>query len=177
MRVVQQVLAPGVQDGDEADLGTQVLRIGGDRAQGLRGCLEQHVVQQRLVLIRDGLDGLRHGEHHVEVFDRPQFGAAILQPLRARQRLALRAVSVAAAVERDALVAAGVALLDMPAQRRGAAALDGAHHAQLRAAECAGVIATVLRADLAEDLCQFQPAGAHGGVPMLGRSQTGERRE
>jgi hypothetical protein len=42
---------------------------------------------------------------------------------------------VAAAVERDALVAAGVALLDMPTECRGAAALDRAHHAQLRATE------------------------------------------
>ena len=93
----------------------------------------------------------------------------ILQPLRARQRLALRAVPVAAAVERDALVAAGITLLDMPAQRRGAAALDGAHHAQLRAAEGAGVVATVLRADLAEDLRQLQPGGAHGRRVRSGR--------
>lgn len=37
-------------------------------------------------------------------------------PLRARKRLALRAMPVAAAIERDALVAIGVTLLDMPAQ-------------------------------------------------------------
>ena len=57
---------------------------------------------------------------------------AVLEPLRARQRLALRAVPIAAAVEGDALVAAGVALLDMAAERRRAAALDGAHDAALR---------------------------------------------
>ena len=133
MRVVQQVLAPRVQHGDEADLGAQVLGVGSERAQGLRRRLEQHVVQQRLVLIGDGLDGLWHREHDVEVFDRQQFGVAILQPLRTRQRLALRAVAVAAAVERDALVTAGVALLDMPTQRRGPATLDRTHRAQLRA--------------------------------------------
>jgi len=155
MRMVQQVLAPGVQDGDEADLGPQVLGIGSDRAQGLRRCLEQHVVQQRFVLVGDRLDGLRHREHDVEVFHRQQLGAAILQPLRTRQRLALRAVAVAAAVEGDALMAAGVALLDMPTECRGAAALDRAHHAQLRAAECAGVIATELRADLAKNRRQL----------------------
>lgn len=41
VRVVQQVLAPGVQDGDEADLGAQVSAIGGDGAQGLGGGVEQ----------------------------------------------------------------------------------------------------------------------------------------
>ena len=75
---------PGVQDRDEADLGTQVLGIGGDRAQGLSRRLEQHVVQQRLVLVGDGLDRLRHGEHDVEILDRQKIGATILQPLRAR---------------------------------------------------------------------------------------------
>jgi hypothetical protein len=47
MRVMQQVLAPGVQDGDETDLGTQVLRVGGDGAQGLGGGMEQDVVDHR----------------------------------------------------------------------------------------------------------------------------------
>jgi hypothetical protein len=42
---------------------------------------------------------------------------------------------VTAAVERDALVATGVALLDMTAQRRSPATLDRTHHAQLRATE------------------------------------------
>ncbi len=36
MRMEQQVLAPGVQDGRETDLGSQTLRIGRQRQQGLR---------------------------------------------------------------------------------------------------------------------------------------------
>ena len=32
MRVEKQVLSPTVQDGEKSDLGTQMLRIGGDRA-------------------------------------------------------------------------------------------------------------------------------------------------
>ena len=55
-----------------------------------------------------------------------QFGLPILEPLRAGERLALRAVPIAAAVVGDALVAAGVALLDVAAERGRAAALDGA---------------------------------------------------
>lgn len=51
----QVVLPPGVEDGKKTDLGTQMLSIGGDRAQGLGGSLKEDVVlrygmqlQQRL---------------------------------------------------------------------------------------------------------------------------------
>jgi hypothetical protein len=41
-------------------------------------------------------------------------------------------VAIAARVVRDALVAAGIALLDMAAERRRATLLDRRHHATLR---------------------------------------------
>ena len=56
VRVVQQVLPPGVQHAEEADLRAQMLRIGGDGAQRLRRRPEQDVVDHGLVLERDGLD-------------------------------------------------------------------------------------------------------------------------
>ena len=59
MRMMKQVLAPGVQHGEEADLGAQVLGIGGDGAQGLGGGAEEQAVDERLVLIGDGGDGRR----------------------------------------------------------------------------------------------------------------------
>ena len=56
MRVVQQVLSPSVQHGQEADLCAEMLWIGGDRAQRLRGRPEQDVVDHGLVLERDDGD-------------------------------------------------------------------------------------------------------------------------
>ena len=53
VRMMQQVLAPGVQHREEADLGAQVLGVGGDRAQRLGGGAEQHVVDDGLVLVGD----------------------------------------------------------------------------------------------------------------------------
>ena len=53
MRVVHQVLPPGVQHGQEADLRAQMLRIGGDGAQCLRRRPEQDVVDHGLVLEGD----------------------------------------------------------------------------------------------------------------------------
>ena len=41
MRMVLQVLASGMEHGDETDLGAEMARVGGDRAQRLGRCLEQ----------------------------------------------------------------------------------------------------------------------------------------
>ena len=51
--------APGVQHGGEADPRAQMLRVGGDGGQCLRGRREQEVVDPRLVVERDGADRRR----------------------------------------------------------------------------------------------------------------------
>ena len=42
----EQVLSPGVEGADDADLGSQVFRIGGDFEQGLSAGGEQQIVKQ-----------------------------------------------------------------------------------------------------------------------------------
>src|ERR1700737_2052947 len=69
VRMMVEVLAPGVQHGRDADLGAEVLRIGGDRQEALGGGLEQEAVDRRLVLIGDGTDLSRQREDDVEVGD------------------------------------------------------------------------------------------------------------
>ena len=58
--------------------------------------MEQDVVDDRFVLKGDGGELLREGKHDVEIFAVEQLGLALLEPLRARQGLALGAVPVAA---------------------------------------------------------------------------------
>jgi hypothetical protein len=50
VRVLLQVLAPGVEHGDKADLGAEMTPVGGDRAQRLGRRLEQDGVDRGLVL-------------------------------------------------------------------------------------------------------------------------------
>ena len=45
-----QVLAPGVEHGQEADLGPEMFGVGGDLPQGLGGGLEQEAVDLPLIL-------------------------------------------------------------------------------------------------------------------------------
>ena len=176
VRVMQQVLTPGVQDRDEADLGAQVLGVRCNRAQRLGGGAEQDVVDGCLVLIRDRGDLLRRGEDDMEVFDRQQFAASIVEPFGTRERLALRAVPVPAAVERDALMATGVALLDMTAERSRATTLDRSHHTALPTAQVRRVITTIGRADLAEDVRHFEPERAQRAPSEMHRRTRAGRR-
>jgi hypothetical protein len=48
VRVVQQILSPGVQHTQEADLRAQMIWIGGDLTQRLRRRLEQDIVDDGL---------------------------------------------------------------------------------------------------------------------------------
>ena len=96
MRMVGQRRAPGVEDGGEADVRAQMLRVGGDGDERLGGGPEQEVVDDGLVLERDRADRRRQGEDDMIVGDREEFGLALDQPLPRRRALTLRAVAVAA---------------------------------------------------------------------------------
>ena len=87
---MKKILAPGVEYGEEADLRAEVLRIGGDDAQGIRRRSEQNSVHQFLVLIGDGGQLFGHGEHHMEVLSIEDLRPPVVQPSRTGQRLAFR---------------------------------------------------------------------------------------
>jgi hypothetical protein len=58
-------------------------------------------------------------------------------------------------------VAAGIALLNVPAECRRAAALDRGHDATLPATERVRVVPTIVRPDLAKDIRHLEPGGTH----------------
>ena len=95
--MVLQGLAPGVQHRDQADLGTEMTRVGCDGAQRRGRAAEQDVVDDTLVLQGDRGDRFGEGEDDMEVGHREQVGLAGFQPERTGQRLALGTVAVAAA--------------------------------------------------------------------------------
>src|ERR1035438_218005 len=85
-----QVLPPGVQHGEETNLGAQVLGVAGNGEQGCRDGAEQDLIDDHFVGESDRGNLFRHGEDHVEVLHRQQFGEALLDPAFACQTLALR---------------------------------------------------------------------------------------
>ena len=155
MRMMVQGLAPGMEHGDEADLGAEMLRVGGDPAQRLGGGSEQDGVDRLLVL--EGDLGHRCGqrEHDVEVRRRQQLGLPGLEPCGTRLSLALRTVPVAAGVIGMTYEAAIGAELGVAAQRRRPAQRDGAHHPPLDAAQMTIVRAAIGVAVAAQDVRHF----------------------
>ena len=91
-------LAPGVQDHQAADVGSQVPRVKSDLQQRLPHGAKQDVIEH--ARMRRGYRGqlVRDGEHHMEVLDREQFLPASLQPGGPITRLAFGTVPVAARV-------------------------------------------------------------------------------
>ena len=93
--------APGVQDGRDGDLRTQMLRVGRDRDRGFGRRLEQQIVDHALVLVGDIGDRGRQRVDDMKVRHREQLGLALGEPLTCRRALALGAVPVAATIVAD----------------------------------------------------------------------------
>ena len=177
MRVMDERLAPGVEDGEEADLGAEVAGVGGDGAQRLGHGPEEETVDDGLVLDGDLGDRRRHGEDDVEVLGGQQVRPAPLEPRGAGQGLTARTVAVAAGVVPDAPMAAVATLLDVAAEGGGATLLDGRHHAALRRREGGPDLGSEVVAVAAEDLGYGERGAWHGrsSVDGLGALWYGPR--
>jgi len=162
MRMVVEVLSPGMEHGDGADLGAQMPGIGSNQAQGVGGRLEQQPIDELLAVKGDLTKPGRQGEDQMKIGHRQQLGLALDQPLDGRCPLTLRAVPVAAGIVSDADLAAALTLLDVAAQSGGAAGFDGGHDAPLVAAEVIGMGVAVSSTVAAEDVRHLK-GRAHAG--------------
>ena len=162
MRVVIEVLAPGVQHRRDADIGSEVLWIACYRGQRLRRNGEEEGVDLSFVLIRDGAGRCRQCEDDVEVGDWQLLRLAGLQPCLCRRPLALGTVPIAAGVVGYARVPAIIAALDMAPERRGATEFDRRHDAPLAEAQVTLVCSTPSGTVAAEDIRHLQPWTRHG---------------
>ena len=50
MRMVQQILPPGVENGEEADFGAQMFGVAREGEQGFRSSAKENIVNRLLVL-------------------------------------------------------------------------------------------------------------------------------
>src|SRR5467141_3133968 len=90
----QQVLPPGMQNADHADLCSQVFGIGRDLQQGLRAGSEQQIVEQTRVVQGQYMEFMGHSEHNMEVAGGQEFSLAGRQPTLARLGLTLGTVPI-----------------------------------------------------------------------------------
>ena len=115
-----QLLTPSMQHAEEPDLRPEMLGIASDFEQGFGTGTKEQAVEEFLVLQGEGRQPMRKGEDEVGVRGGQDFPAARLDPTVAGVGLALRAVSIAAAVVRDDAMPAAGALIQVPTQDGGA---------------------------------------------------------
>jgi hypothetical protein len=180
VRMVRQRLSPAVQHHRGANLGAEVLWIGGDRLQRLGGSLEQQRIDDRLVLERDCGDRRRQREYDVEIRNRQQVGGTRFEPRARRAGLALRAMPIAAGVVGNGRVAAIVAALNVAAKRSCPARLNRSHHAKCGSVEVAGIAGAKAVAVAAEHVRHLQHRARHGrrygaGEPFISSRSSGLR--
>jgi hypothetical protein len=119
-----ELLAPGMENRREADLGAEVLLLAGDLLERLCRALEQEVEDDLLVSERQGIQLVRERENDVKVGDGKQALLPRLEPLVFFQALAFWTMPVPAGVIRDPHVAAVCASVLVPAKGCGTALLD-----------------------------------------------------
>ena len=98
VRMADQRLPPRVEDGQHADLGSEMPEIGGDLSERRRARLKEPAVQTRTVPIGQRQERMWQHEDDVHKRHVEQLALAGLEPTLPRLRLALRAVAIPARV-------------------------------------------------------------------------------
>ncbi len=106
MRMQSQVLSPGVQNAEEADLGSEVLGVGRNFEHGLSAGAEEQIVEQPWIALTERVQLVGQGKDDVEVGHAEQILFAPCQPALACLGLALGTVAVATGVIGNGLVVA-----------------------------------------------------------------------
>jgi len=96
VRMMQEILSPGVEHVEKADPGAEVLGIGGDLQQRGGAGAEQQAVENPLVVECQWRQLMGQRENHMHVGNGQQFLAAGSEPLLPRVGLAFWAMTVAA---------------------------------------------------------------------------------
>ena len=106
MRMQSQVLSPGVQNAEEADLGPEVLGVSRNFEHGLSAGAEEQIVEQPWMALTERVQLVGQGKDDVEVGHAEQILFAPCQPSLACLGLALGTVAVATGVIGNGLVIA-----------------------------------------------------------------------
>ena len=122
MRVHFQVLTPGVQDPEEADVCSEVLRVACHFEHGCGARTVEQVIDDSLVPQGQRGEFVGKREDDVEVGNGQQFCRARLEPLGTRVPLALGAVPVAACNGAHTIMQS---VFSVVARRRDASGMNG----------------------------------------------------
>src|SRR5262249_60646360 len=126
MRVMVQLLAPGVQHREAPDLRPEMLRVPSDVLERLGDRAKEQAIEGAWILEGQGPQSVRQGKDDVDVGGREQLGLPGPEPRRLGGAMAFGTATVPARVVRLSLVPTMVALGDMAAESGGPTQRDGA---------------------------------------------------
>jgi len=124
--VMVELLAPGVEDGEAADLGAKMLGGSGDVLERLGDCVKEQPIEEPRVLEHEWPEVMWQGKDHMAVWSLEELPLPGSEPRRLGRAVTFGTAAVAAGVVRLLFVPTLVALGDMAAQGRGATQRDGA---------------------------------------------------
>ncbi len=153
VQVLGERLAPGVQHQGCRDLAAKPTRVLTELEERCRDALEQQRVEHPGIALCQGVQFMGQRKHQMKVRHRQKLGAPGSEPAFLGERLALRAVPVAAGVVVVAKPPARIAALEVAAERLGAAVLNRAHRPVLHRNKA--VRRQIRRPKACEDLGQF----------------------
>lgn len=133
--IVQKRLGPGVDDRRETHLGSEILGTKGHFLESLRYSRKEQMVGVSWIGQEQRMKDIRDGENEMIIRRGKQVLPLVLDPAHLFKVLALGAVTVAARIIRDLLVAAMITLLNVTAQGCRTARGDGSNNSGLLGAE------------------------------------------
>src|ERR1700687_2865238 len=110
--MMEQILSPGVQDGEKADLCPQTFGLGSAGVTGRGRGSEQNAVDEIFVLVSNSRDLFGEREEDMKIVRLENLRFPFFDPFGTCQRLALGAMPVAAAIVARELVRTAVAPLE-----------------------------------------------------------------
>jgi hypothetical protein len=135
--------------------------IGSQLDQGLGSGFDQDTTEFFLSATQNGAEFLGHGKDHVKVFDRQQFGLALLQPHLSLLMMALGATAVAARVIGIVHPSTVIALKGMAAHPFRTTSNDIMHGPTMAGKHIGTVLRSVRTTVAYENIRQFR----HGRSP------------
>ena len=96
MRMMMELLPPGMQHPQKADLRTSMLGVSRNRLEGLRHRLKQQRIHRARILQRQGTQGTREGKNDMAVGRSQELALAGREPSGLCTALALGTVPIAA---------------------------------------------------------------------------------
>jgi len=161
MRMMEQILTPGMENREETDFGAQMLGIGSNGLEGLGSGPKENAIDGPLVLQGNSGNLFRYSKDDVKILGFQNLGLAVFDPLGAGQRLAFGTMTIRTRVEPNTLLAAPVTHFDVTAESGRAARFNRGHDAALcRGQQCAELL-TIGCAVEAKYVRHFRPRTIH----------------